>query len=292
MRTLAEFIMRGRSQAILVLLLSGALPMLFWLSAAAGSLVLLRRGVLDALSVVMWALLPALLWWYFGDPRVLMVIVGSLLLASVLRRWASWEYALLASVALGLLYGWLLTVSAGDQISTLAAELKKLLPRILGNAYHRLSGEEQKQLGDLVSRMLTGVLAAILQMVVLGCLMLGRYWQALLYNPGGLGKEFAALRLHSPLMLVLVVGMLSPNLAPSLTMLTPVCSVPLAFAGLALIHGLGASKPMLAALYVAALVLFQVVYPVLVVLAILDSLVDFRGRRGSSDGSASGGGEG
>lgn len=56
MRALAEFIMRGRMQAILVVGVAAALPMLFWLSAAAGSLVLLRRGLNDALSVLVWAI--------------------------------------------------------------------------------------------------------------------------------------------------------------------------------------------------------------------------------------------
>ncbi len=62
MRILAEFIMRGRVQAITVVVLASAVPMMFWLSAAAVSLVLLRRGLNDALSVIVWALLPALLW--------------------------------------------------------------------------------------------------------------------------------------------------------------------------------------------------------------------------------------
>ena len=44
MRALASFIMRGRVQATLVVVISAVLPLLFWLSAAASSLVLLRRG--------------------------------------------------------------------------------------------------------------------------------------------------------------------------------------------------------------------------------------------------------
>ena len=51
--------MRGRMQAIFVVAGAAALPMLFWLSAAAGSLVLLRRGLNDALSVLVWAVIPA-----------------------------------------------------------------------------------------------------------------------------------------------------------------------------------------------------------------------------------------
>jgi len=69
MRALAEFIMRGRMQATLVVVGSAAVPLLFWLSAAASCLVLLRRGPRDAIGILAWALLPALGWWHFGEPR-------------------------------------------------------------------------------------------------------------------------------------------------------------------------------------------------------------------------------
>jgi len=73
------------------------------------------------------------------------------------------------------------------------------------------------------------------------------------------------------------------------------CSVPLVFAGLALVHGLVAEKRLgrfwLVGLYVTLLLFMQLIYPLLVVLAIVDSLIDFRGRFASKDvdnGSANG----
>ena len=81
MRALADFIMRGRVQASIVVAGCAALPLLFWLSAAAGSLVFLRRGFKDASSVIVWGILPALAWWIFGEPRTLMVLLGTLGLA-------------------------------------------------------------------------------------------------------------------------------------------------------------------------------------------------------------------
>ena len=62
MRRLAEFIMRGRVQAIVVMVFAAVVPMMFWLSAAAASLVLLRRGLNNSLSLIIWAVLPALMW--------------------------------------------------------------------------------------------------------------------------------------------------------------------------------------------------------------------------------------
>ena len=52
MQGLAEFIMRGRRQATLVVGLSVAVPLLFWFGAVVLALVLLRRGWSEGMSVV------------------------------------------------------------------------------------------------------------------------------------------------------------------------------------------------------------------------------------------------
>lgn len=296
MRAMAEFIMRGRMQATLVVVGCAALPLLFWLSAAAGCLVLLRRGMSDALGVLAWALLPALVWWYFGEPRTLMVLLGSWGLAAVLRASESWVRVLLVSVAVGLLYAVVLGAVFREPIEAMAVELQKLLPHVFGDVYQQMSVEERARLGALITPVLNGLIAALLQIVSVVCLILGRYWQALLYNPGGFGREFRSLKLPRAPMLVLLVCMLvGPNFGPELAMLTPLCSVPLMFAGLALIHGLVAAKRLtrfwLVGLYVTLLLFMQLIYPLLVVIAIVDSLIDFRGRLASKDadnGSANG----
>lgn len=296
MRAMADFIMRGRVQATLVVVGCAALPLLFWLSAAAGCLVLLRRGLSGASSVLAWALLPALVWWYFGDPRTLMVLLGSWGLAAVLRASESWVRVLLVSIGLGLLYGVILGAVFREPIEAMAGELQKLLPHVFGDVYQQMSVEERARLGALITPVLNGLIAAVLQIVSVVCLILGRYWQALLYNPGGFGREFRSLRLPRAPMLVLLVCMLvGPNFGSQLAMLTPLCSVPLMFAGLALIHGLVATKRLtrfwLVGLYVTLVLFMQLIYPLLVVFAIVDSLIDFRGRLASKDadnGSANG----
>lgn len=297
MRALAEFIMRGRMQAIFVVAGAAALPMLFWLSAAAGSLVLLRRGLNDALSVLVWAVIPALAWWYFGDPRTLLVLLGSLGLALLLRSHASWVRVMVCSVGLGLLYVWALGAVFGEPIAALASELQKVLPDALSGAYQQLSVEERARLESLLVPVLTGLLAALLQIVTLLSLMLGRYWQAALYNPGGFGSEFRALRFPPMLAMLLLVGMLlGPNLGAQLAVLTPLCSVPLVFAGLALMHGLVAQGRLprfwLVGLYVTLVLFMQLIYPLLAVLAIVDSLFDFRGRAAGKNGAGPANGEG
>jgi hypothetical protein len=297
MRALAEFIMRGRMQATLVVVVSAALPLLFWLSAAAGSLVLLRRGWSDAAGILAWALLPAIGWWYFGEPRTLLVLLGALSLALLLRASLSWNRVLLCSVALGLVYGLVLGAVFREPIEAMALELQRLMPQMLDGVHQQLSVDERARLDSLIAPVLTGLIAALLQIVSLLSLILGRYWQALLYNPGGFGREFRALRLPIPLAMLLLVGMLlGPNLGPQMAMLTPLCSVPLAFAGIALLHGLVAQGRMakfwLVGLYITLLLFLQLTYPLLVVLAIVDSLLDFRGRFERQQGSGPANGEG
>ncbi len=130
--------MRGRKQAIFVMAGAAAVPMLFWLSAAAGSLVLLRRGLNDALGVLVWGALPALVWWYFGDPRTLLVMLGTLGLGMLLRNQASWARVLMASVGVGLLYAWALGLVFDEPIKALTGELQKALPQTLSDAYQQL----------------------------------------------------------------------------------------------------------------------------------------------------------
>lgn len=116
MRAIAEFIMRGRMQATLVVAAAAALPLLFWLSAAASALVLLRRGMQDAVTIVVWAVLPALAWWYFAEPRTLLVLLGTLSLAQLLRRTQSWVAVLLASVPWGCCLPWCLASSSRSRL--------------------------------------------------------------------------------------------------------------------------------------------------------------------------------
>lgn len=289
MRALAEFIMRGRVQATLVVAGCAALPLLYWLGAAAASLVLLRRGLQDAAGVLALGVLPALVWWLkFDDPRVLLVLLGSSGLALVLRASESWVRTLLVSVALGVVYSVALGAAFRPQIELLAQEIVKILPLALGDLYQHLSVEERARFVALIAPVLTGLIAALLQVVSLLSLVLGRFWQALLYNPGGFGREFRGIRIPAgPAMLLLALMLVGPNFGSQLAMLTPLCSVPLVFAGLALIHGLVAQKRLarfwLVGLYVTLVLFMQLIYPLLVVLAIVDGLIDFRGRLAPKD---------
>lgn len=249
-------------------------PLLFWLGSAAGSLILLRRGVGDTLIILTAALAPCLIWWYVGDPNILLVYVGTLAMAHILRTTQSWTWVLAGSVFVGLVYSW----GVDSIVHQVIGQLSTDLPHILSQLRGEMTAAEEQRIQEILPSILRGVMAASLQITSLLCLMLARYWQAALYNPGGFGQEFRALRLPPVLAVLLMVGVLFSPLHEQTAILMPLCSVPLLIAVLALGHGLVAIKRLpgfwLVLLYVGVLLLGNLIC----LFAVVDSLLDFRGR--------------
>ena len=287
MRALASFIMRGRVQATLVVVISAVLPLLFWLSAAAGSLVLLRRGFRDATSVIVGGLLAGLAVWVMGDPITFLVIAGALALAAMLRAEHPWSRVLLASAVFAVAFSLVLDLALAQTFDVLAKAFAEAMPQIEGQPV--LSGE-------LIRPVLVASTAVTVQLFSVLALMLARYWQAALYNPGGFGREFRELKLPKQTMAVLVAVMVvAPFIGPQFIILASASSLVLVLAGIALMHGLVAQGRLagfwLVGMYVTLPLIMQLIYPLLVVLAIVDSLIDFRGRK-SPKGNDSANGEG
>lgn len=286
MRGLAEYIMRGRREAILAVAIAAAIPLLFWLSAAAVALVVLRRGLSDALPILAWGLLPAVVWAAVGDLTPLLVITGSAGLAAVLRQGNDWVRVLLLAVPLGVVYAFALLTALSEPLQALATGFREMLPELLESMGVQLDETGRaallSRLDELLIPVLGGVLGAMHALMALLALMIARYWQAGLYNPGGFRQEFHQLRLP-PLASIglLTLVILAPQW-PSLAIMSPVASVPLLIAGLALLHGVvGArnlGKGWLIGTYVLFVLFLRFAYPLIMFLAFVDSLFDFRSR--------------
>ncbi|HDY99826.1 MAG TPA: hypothetical protein ENH72_15265 [Pseudomonas sabulinigri] len=282
MQGLAEYIMRGRRQATLVVGLSAAIPLLFWFGAVVLALVILRRGLSEGLPVIVWGGLPALAWAMLGDPTPLLLLLGTALLAGFLRERSNWSLVVLASAPLGLVYALLLLAMLHEPMVALASELQKVMPQVLGELGKDLSEADMARLQSLMLPILAGLTGAIHAVMTLVCLILARAWQARLFNPGGFREEFHRVRLKPwmsvGLLLLVIVGPQFGDMA----VVAPVATVPLLLAGLALVHGIVGIKQLslawLIALYVALLFASQVVVPLIMLLAFIDSLFDFRSR--------------
>ena len=280
MRGLAEFIMRGRWQALAVAVLGAGSLLFGWLSAAAVALVTLRKGVADGSWLVLWALLPALLaGWISGDIGSIILLLGTYLLAVVLRVTVSLALAVLASVVVAVIGGSALMLISGEFLE----QLVTIFSDVIGNIETNLaSNGELITLDRPTASQVAGILAAGNAVTAVLSLLLARYWQALLYNPGGFRAEFHRLRLPVPATLVLGgVAVVFWLQAPGISGWAMVWAVPLMFAGFALLHAWAAARQRgngtLTVCY-AMWVFFDPMKGLLMGLVMADALLDFRRR--------------
>ena len=279
MRALAEYVMRGRREALLVSTMAVALPMFFWLGAAVVGLVTLRKGVREGVFVMLWALLPAAAVAYFGEIMPVAALLGITAVAWVLRLTVSWPWALCASSLLGLvLGGGLLTIGRGY-----LAQVEKLFADLVAGIGQQAAqkGAETVALTPPGASDIAGMFGLILAMTLVVCLIIARWWQAALYNPGGFRTEFHALRLdrvQALALLLLAFGFGAMGEGFRLWAWMPL--VPLLFAGIALVHALAAARGRggWLGLFYAALLVLAPLKQFVVVLAAMDSLIDIRGR--------------
>lgn len=259
--------MRGRLQAAVVAVASAATPMLFWLSAATVVLITLRKGWAEGVNLMLWACLPAVGWLVMvADPTPLVVIIGSMMLALVLRATVSWVYTLVVGAGIGLLVSW--------SMPLLVPQL--LTPEVLEKLAPNVAVEASEHTYQLMSSLLAGMFGAAHLLVIVLSLMLGRWWQSLLFNPGGFGDEFKQLILPPVVAIpAVLIAQFGGGLHPALVSWAPVIMVPLFIAGIALAHGVVSLKKMSAQWLVLFYLLVLLVGPYV---ALLDSLMNFRRR--------------
>lgn len=277
MRGLAEYVMSGRRQAATVTVLFGLIPMLNLLSGAVVALVGLRKGPQEGFLMMMWALLPAGLQWLVGDTAPVIMVVGVTVLAYLLRRTQSWQQVLLLATVLGLLLQMSLPLQP-----EYVANIEALLDRLLQSGASIPATTEGVTLEEARAQMLAlwlnfyGVEHVL---VFTGCLMLGRYWQALLYNPGGFGQEFHNLRIDRRVMAVLLALLLTglAGVEPLNGWMMVFCVIP-ALSGLAMAHCVVARRNLGTGWLVLTYMLLLLVTPAIVVLGFVDSWFDLRRR--------------
>ncbi len=298
MKALAEYIVRGRWQAVLVAALSGSMSFMLppfstvlnYLAAATVALVTLHIGKLQGLQVLfIAAAISVLFYQLFGMQSAVVAIMIVLLwlpcwaLAAVLQQTRQLGNVLKAAVLFGAIL--LLAVYGvfGDPVPWWVERLQtiKVLLERAGLSMTDLSDE--KLLRD-VAALLTGLVLASLLIGVLSSLLLARWWQSVLVHPGGFRDEFCGLRLGHAAGLLTLCAMLASRFVSGsagelVAQLALIMLVPYLLVGLAVIHSIvrqtGRSTAWLATVYVLLALLPQATL-LLAGGGLLDTWVDFR----------------
>lgn len=296
MQAIARYIMRGRMQAILVAavaaLLSLLLPPLNYISSAVIGLVTLRRGWREGLIIIAGA--AAAMALFAGvtpvDPVRAVLLAAAIwvpawLLALVLRRTVS----LSLTVSVAALAGSLIVVAVYLGMDNPALAWRDMLEHLVEQA------QEQNELvaADALGKMLldaaphmTGMMVAALILGLLLSLFLARWWQALLYNPGGFRREVHALRLGRYFALA-TLGAVVVSMAASGWAAEVAANVLIVMAAAYLLHAMGLLHGVMAAkgihvawlitVYAISLIVPQAVL-LFVAAAFIDSWMDIRAR--------------
>jgi hypothetical protein len=278
MRALAEFVMKGRAQAVLVAVFATGSVLFAWVGAAVVALVTLRKGPAQGAQVLFWTMVPGLVLAAMGDTGPVTTLLGVMLAATVLRQFASWSWTLLAAVVSAVVTTILMATIGQGYIAEIL--------RLLTEAVTQIASQSNQPTGLHAAipsaTQVAGLLGLSNGFIVIISLILARWWQSLLYNPAGFGTEFRALRLTPQLTtLLLVAGFGVSALGPDYRLWGLIFALPLLFAGLALIHDLVARRQLnsnwLIVFYISFLLLDPVKL-VLLVAAILDSWFNIRAR--------------
>ena len=277
MRGLAEYVMVGRRQAIIIVLLCGFFPLLYFLSAAVVGLVTLRRGQQEGLLVLLWSLLPAGTLWSLGDSSPVFLMLGTYVLALVLRRTESWQLVILLAIGLGLLTQASLLIQPEYR-----AQVEQVVNEGL-QAQLNQAGQAEYTAEQVVDLLLSFYGAYHAFMVTI-CMMISRSWQAKLYNPGGFRQEFHLLR-FDPRVMILLLGLILAGLLdiPPLDGLLPLFSVAPMIAGLAIAHWIVAKKKLGTPWLVLCYLTLFMMAPAIILLGLADSVLDLRRRLDRQD---------
>jgi hypothetical protein len=287
--------------AVIAAVMSLVLPPLSHISGATVALVTLRNGAVEGALITAGSALILLLLGFVSamgsglvDVFVISLVVAvwlpALFCAQVLRKWRSLSMALTTAglIALGAMLVFYLAV--GDVRAWWYTILKAVFEPMLTTPSMPLSEGEVENWLNSFAAIMTGVVAATLLLTAMINLSLARWWQALLFNPGGFRQEFHGLRLDWRIAAaVLPVAIMSSLLSEgpvqgfgqdAMVLVMAMFSVP----GLALLHAVVAHKKIHRAALIAVYVLMIFILPQMVMIlaatGLTDSWLDFRRRLG------------
>jgi len=292
---IARYIMQGRMQAMAVAsslaLLSLLMPPVSIVSSAAVALVTLRRGAYEGLLVLLSASIASALLglialgdYQFALGYALILWFPVWLLSIVLREGRHLSLALEISSVLGIfgVLGFYLFVDS--PVDYWQAILNSVIEPMRQSQDIPL--EQITETLATVSKYMTGILAAGSITGLLLGLLLARFWQSKLYNPGGFKVEYLSLFMPSRFTLmtlaVLLIALVTNGVVSEITSNIGVILFMLySFIGTAIAHALisemKAKRFVLPFFYILLFAIPHIILPI-ALLGIADTWLNLRKR--------------
>ncbi len=276
MRAIGAYILHGRLQAVTVIVLSAVVsllipPLSYLLSGVAAGMVILRKGPAYAMQVLLiCCLLIVLFVALVGiNPQVaiafaLGVWVPMYFCCSVLRQTQSQGWLVFTAGTIATAYILVMHWTIPD-VPTWWLQWMELL---INNAFPDGGGEQYRTVLAQAAPAMNAVIAGGIAGSLVVTTFISRWWQSVLFNPGGFRSEFYALRLPGAVILLSLTGIIllfisgEPRGSAGLDILVVVIFLYL-FQGLASVHRIVAERNMsqvwLVTMYILLLLLPQAI---------------------------------
>lgn len=289
MRRLLEYILQSRWRTLFAALLFSLLPFLRWIGSAIMATITLHAGPKTGFYLLLWITLPSIMFLLQGDylSLISLLLLGNgfiWLIAVLLRATDSWHRLLQFNTLIGLIVlggVYLFTPNINEVWYTTFLTLEEQL-----GIFSQLPLTEVQKDTTLhtMANMATGLLITTQLLINLGILFIARWWQAILYNPGGLRREVHAIRLSRWETTLLAACLTIASTTSVLPLdIIPLLMMPLFLAGISLVHALIAKANRFNRLYLLLFYIAIIFMPpymgvALILAAIADSWFNFRYR--------------
>lgn len=279
-------------------LLSLLLPPVSIVSSASVALVTLRHGWYEGLYVLICSCLSAALLgvFLFGSFQFallfgLILWLPIWLISCVLKEGKHLTVAVEIVVLLGIVavIGFYLFVT--DPALLWTAVLKDMIQVMLDSG-SELSIEEVNQSIQLIARYMTGAIVAGSVYGLLFGLFLARWWQSVLYNPGGFREEYLSFRVQAKIatagiLIVAIAGLTSGVISEICWNISILFAVLFTFVGTSVLHAsfstVKTKRFMVPFLYIT-LALIPHAIAVVILVGLVDTWVDLRSKFSNKTG--------
>lgn len=293
MRFLAAFTLRGRLQALVAICGSAVaalvlFPPLSVLSTALLALVALRQGAQASAWVLLLSLLTLGLAGFAGDASIEAILYGLSLwlpvwpMALLLRATRRLAWALEAAASVGLFAVLSIYLLVDDPVALWREKLQLFVQPMLQNAPPDFNAAALSKALDLFSHYATGMMVGSSVVSVFLGLLIARWQQAVLFNPGGFRMEFVTMRLNTGMAYAALASFAASTLGSGLLAeiawnLNIVFFMLYTIGGFSVIHALLGDKSFwLVGVYILLLVAGYFVLPLVALLGLGDVWLDWR----------------
>jgi len=307
LKRFTDYLFQHRWQALLLTFVSTFIPVIGIIGILIAALVTLVKGVVEGAIFTFAAILPYLITSALSSssevapPLVAWAAIGVAVLSNVLtwvfavmlRRQSSFSQILQIAALCGVLVISIIHLIYpdvatwwGNQLQSYYHQAAAIAPDVLKPPLSpSAANETQLESINITKHYATGLMIAAIIFNAILQLIVARWWQAIVFNPGNLRVELRSIRLSQLAGILFIVSLVFSYLGNSVVLdIMPILYILFASAGLSLIHylfGLSYSATKwfwLSALYITLIFTLPVSVLLVAMVALVDVWADVRKR--------------